>query len=105
MANPQVENGYTRVSNELLVAMIRRITNSTWLRILLYIARITYGYRQKYTLSHYSSFATVVGLKEKTIKSAFLDMAEKNIIMYEIRSEKSFLVSINKNYEKWSIEK
>jgi len=46
-ASPQIENGYTRIANELLEAMARiNLTPTEW-KILMVIIRNTYGYHKK----------------------------------------------------------
>ena len=44
MANPQLENGYTRISNELLDAIGKANFSATELEIVLCVIRFTYGF-------------------------------------------------------------
>lgn len=47
MASPQLENGYTRISNELLEALCRaRLTGGEW-DIVMSVVRASYGWSQK----------------------------------------------------------
>lgn len=47
MASPQLEDGYTRIANELLEAIIAAKLSGQELRLLLFIVRKTYGFNKK----------------------------------------------------------
>jgi phage replication O-like protein O len=103
MASPQLEKGYTRISNELIQAMCNRISSSTWIRILLWTMRLTYGFRRKEVQSSYQSYATKLHLTKETIKSALADMEQQKIIIFLVVTRESFIVSVNKDYDLWKI--
>jgi len=105
MANPQLENGHTRIANELLWVIIKYITNPSWLRTVLLIIRITYGYQRKETTSNYKSFVTSLNLTEEYIKTILFELADQNIIFYKPRDSFKFNVALNKDYESWKIYK
>jgi phage replication O-like protein O len=48
---PQLENGYTRVANELMEAIMRFPLNKRELKIILYIIRNSYGYHRKHLIN------------------------------------------------------
>lgn len=103
MASPQVENGYTRIANELLEAICNKLTNSTWIRLLFWTIRLTYGFNRKEVQSNYAAYATKLNLTEETIKCALLELSDRKIITYVVINKKSFIIACNKDYEKWSI--
>ncbi len=47
MADPQLKNGYTRIANELLEALIRQKLHSREWAVIMAVARHTYGYQRK----------------------------------------------------------
>ena len=47
MANPQLENGYTRIANEILEAMAKVKLSPTQYRVLFVVWRYTYGFSRK----------------------------------------------------------
>lgn len=49
MASPQLEDGYTRIANELMEALYRTKLSGQRLRILMYVMRESYGYRRLMT--------------------------------------------------------
>ena len=103
MANPQIEDGYTRVANELIEAICYKVANATWIKILLWTMRLTYGFKRKEVQSNYQSYATKLSLTKETIRHALLDMAEHRLITFVVVTNNIFIVSINKNYELWKI--
>jgi phage replication O-like protein O len=103
MASPQVENGHTRIANELLEAICNKLTNSTWIRILLFTCRITYGWQRKEVQSNYQSYATKLNLTKDTVKHTLLELNERKILIFVVLTKEQFVVSINKNYELWKI--
>lgn len=103
MASPQCENGYTRIANELLEAICNKITNSTWVRILFWTIRLTYGFNRKEVQSNYQAYATKLNLSEETIKYTLLDLSDRKIITYVVINRKSFVVALNKDYDGWKI--
>lgn len=103
MANPQCENGYTKIANELLEAICNRMTNSTWIRILLFTCRITYGWNRKEAQSNYQAYATKLNLTKDTIKSTLHELMDRKIVILAVVSKEQFVVSICKNYDLWKI--
>jgi len=103
MASPQLERGYTRISNELIEAVCNRITNSTWVRILFWTMRLTYGWGRKETDSNYGAYATKLNLTKDTIKGALLEMHDKRILNFVSTTKERFVVAVNKNYDKWKV--
>lgn len=101
MASPQLENGFTRISNELLEAIIAfRWTSDVQPRLALHVARHTYGFRGR-KKAHYASLAELaVALKESrsTVHRALQVLLAAKVL---VRDEKGRL-SLNKDYEMWS---
>ena len=47
MANPQLENGYTSIANEILDNLCKLSLNGTELKVVICIFRYTFGFRRK----------------------------------------------------------
>jgi len=103
MANPQKENGYTAIANELIEAICNKLTNSTWIRLLLWTIRLTYGWKRKETQSNYQAYATKLNLTKDTIKHTLLELNDRKIIILVVLTKEQFVITINKNYELWKI--
>lgn len=96
MTSPQLENGYTRIANELLEALAcLQLSGSEWSMVLC-IIRKTYGYNKKSDWVTNSQIAKMSGLGETRISEAKGRLLEAGII-----TEKRKNVSLNKNYSEW----
>ena len=79
MANPQLENGYTRIANELLEAIIRFPFNGSQLRLFLFLIRKTYGYQKKMDNISISQFVKATGLNRRTVVRELKRLEEMNV--------------------------
>ena len=105
MASPQLENGYTRIANELLEAICRLNLSGNEMRILLYIIRRTYGFNKSYAEIPLSEISNAVGIRREHIQKALKKLSLKKIIELRIHGGiKSQTISIVKNYENWNVE-
>lgn len=103
MASPQVENGYTRIANELLDKLAETKINGTQFRILMVVFRYTYGFqRKKHELSE-TFIAKATNIHRQQIKRELKDLIDRKIIT--VVKQATFtnprVISFNKNYEQW----
>jgi phage replication O-like protein O len=103
MANPQKENGYTPIANELLEAIYAADFTATQLKLVLLIARYTYGFSRK---SHAMSTAFMhqaIGGNERNMRRELQHLIDASVIT--VYTEASFKapreLGINKNYQAW----
>ena len=105
MKSPQLKNGYVRISTELLMAIIYRITNPTHLRLVLVTIRFTYGYNRKEFRTNVGSLATIVRLSTEYCRDMIHDMSDNSrIINVNWVTPKSLTISINKDYDEWRLD-
>lgn len=62
MASPQTEDGFTRIANELMEALIRAELGGVQTRIVLMIMRETYGFQRKTVQIGYQALSTRYGI-------------------------------------------
>ena len=67
-ANPQLENGYTRIANELFEAIIEYPFTCAELRIILLVIRRTYGWKTSKSFISYGSVARKLRIDIRYIK-------------------------------------
>ena len=106
MANPQIENGYTKISNELLEKICQLDISGNEMRILLYIIRKTYGYNCKSAEISLTDISLAVNVKRQNIWRSLKQLSKRNII--EIIPNEGTTpqkISIVKNYENWKQNK
>lgn len=103
MRGPQLEDGYTRIANEILEAIARFPINATQFRILMVIWRYTYGFNRKSSELSQSFIAEATGLHKKQVQRELNELIKMNII--KVEKEASFssprVLKFNKYYQSW----
>lgn len=102
MANPQLKNGYTRISNELLDAIGKANFSATELEIVLCVVRFTYGFgRTSHKLSA-SFIAEWTKRNKRGIKECLKKLTNNNVIVViNSKAGKTSEIGLNKNYDEW----
>ncbi len=80
MASPQLENGYTKISNELLEATAKFPFNGSQLRMILFLWRKTYGFNKPQDKLSLSQWATGTKLSQRTICRELKNLKQMNVI-------------------------
>ena len=104
MANPQKENGYTPISNEIMDEVAKLQINATQFRILIVVWRYTYGFsRKEHTLSE-GFISNATGIHKKRIGQELLDLIKRKVLTEEVAPSfaSTRVISFNKNYQEWT---
>lgn len=96
MANPQVENGHTRIANELLEALAKATLCGAAFRIVMFIIRQTYGWHQTAARITQAQMAAATDMKPQTLNRELKLLISRNIIF---RLGDSY--TLNKDYDTW----
>ncbi len=81
MANPQLEDGHTKIANEIMDALMRTNFPSHERRILDCILRSTYGWHKKMDRISYSQFAAQTGIDHRNIGRSLTSLKRRGIII------------------------
>lgn len=103
MANPQIENGYTAVANEILDNLYKFSLNGTELKVISCIFRYTFGFHRKSHKLSASFIARWGNCDLRAVKRALKKLQQDRIIIC-INSEQRGVTAelmFNKNYEQW----
>ena len=100
MANPQAENGYIRLANELWDEVIRRDFTKRQKDILFFIWRLSYGCQKRTAYVPKMKDFELCGVPATKIRPE-LEYLEKCRVMFWDRDDHIF--EINKNYEEWFV--
>lgn len=105
MDGPQLENGYTKVANEILEEMVKFKFNASQLKILMVLWRSTYGFNKKSHPLSLNFLAEAIGTKKTVIKKEIDYLISQNVIFVieDAGFNKPREISFNKNYKQWSI--
>lgn len=96
MANPQKENGYTAIANEIAEQLAKVNFSAYEMRYLWVLWRKTYGWNKKNDKISLSQFEKATGLKRKDICLVANKLLKRNIII-----KNNLLISFQKDYTKW----
>ena len=105
MANPQKENGYVPISNELIDQLCKTKLNGTQFRIILLIFRYTYGFNRKSWKLSTSFISEGTNCNIRQVKKEVKALVDMNIILINknFKGTSSRDLRINKNYDQWLI--
>jgi len=106
MADVQLENGYTRIANELLESLSQVKLNGTQYAILLCVIRSTYGFQKKSHELSLNYIKKYTGRNKNHIKKELDKLIDKKVVkVYKKPTfNKSRKLGINKDYTVWQLE-
>lgn len=98
--SPQLEDGFTRIANELLDAIIAFSFSKREQKIILCIIRKTYGYSKKEDDMTLTQIANATGLDLGNVSKAISNLSQRNILLKR-QGKYGYVLGINKNYGVW----
>jgi len=97
MANPQKENGFTNIANEIMEALCKINLSSYQTRIMLCVLRKTYGWNKKSDWISNSQLNEITGIQKQHVSRALNELKKRNIIIRD-----GHYTSFQKDYELWT---
>jgi phage replication O-like protein O len=106
LRGPQLEEGYTRIANEILEVASKVKLNGTQFKILMAIWRYTYGFNRKSSEFSLNFLSEATNSNKQQVKRELDKLIEDNIIIIEKEADfnTSRILSFNKNYSEWKVE-
>lgn len=109
MSLPQTEDGFTRLANELLDAIIKFDFTKRQYAVLLAVVRKTYGYNKKSDALSIYQISVMTGIDRADTSRAVSELHAMNVLT---KAETGRMahgqivpeISINKDYETWSTD-
>lgn len=101
MANPQIENGYTKIANEILDALCGIRISGEARQCLDVIIRKTYGFNKKEDTIALSQFSLLTKMSKTSICRALLKLAKMNLIIDKNVNENGKTYLFNKDFSTW----
>ena len=103
MSNPQKENGYTGIANEILEHVMKQNLNGTQFRIILAVWRYTYGFQTKKNEMSINFIVKKIDANKRQVVRELNTLLERNILLVvETGPRKSRVISFNKRYDEWT---
>lgn len=97
MANPQKENGYVPIANELFEKIGEFDFLGSEFRVIICVLRKTYGFNKKEDYISLTQFELATKLSRPTIVSVLKNLVENNVLI-----RKGSVWKINKDWESWN---
>lgn len=102
MASPQSEHGHTRISNELLEAILIFPFTGRELKVVMYIARETYGWSRKKASISYGAISRYTGITRRNAIGICQHLIKKGVLFSESKgTRRANVMGIQKNYTLW----
>jgi phage replication O-like protein O len=99
-ANPQLEDGFTEIANEIMEQLARHhMTGYQW-QVLMTILRRTYGWHKKTDQISVTQFQKATGLDRRHVHRTVKELVEKNIVA-KIGNSRIVTYGFQKDYLKW----
>lgn len=97
---PQLENGYTRIADEIMDAFIAYRIPGEQMQCVLFIIKKTYGFNKIWDMISNSQFVEATGMAKQSVGRAINSLVDKNIVNKKVDN---YIPSyrFNKNYKKW----
>lgn len=102
MSNPQIEQGYTRIANEILENIMKVSLNGTQFRIVMAVWRFTYGFQRKEHELSVRFLAAAIAASRSQVERELAVLIERKILLTkEQGTKRARQIQFNKNYEDW----
>lgn len=106
MIGPQVEDGFTRIANELMEQVPKFKFNGTQLRIILVIWRYTYGFKRKEHEISLTFLSEAINASKSQVDRELTALIDRRVVeVVEGVPGKSRILRFNKNYSEWKNER
>jgi len=99
---PQVEDGYTRIANELLEQVMAAPFTLREMRVVMAVIRLTYGWNRKQARVTRGLLAKLTGMPETIASKTMAALVAKNVVIRHGGSRSP--VSLNKHAGTWSLK-
>jgi len=97
---PQLEDGHTRIANEILEALLlARLTSRQW-SVVMAIIRKTYGYQKKTDDIGLGQLSDLTGLGKPHLSVAVRELEERRIISRK-QGKFGHIMGLNKDHTQW----
>ncbi|GED35054.1 replication protein [Brevibacillus centrosporus] len=102
MTTPQIEDGYTRLANEILTHIMKASLNGTQFRIVMAVWRFTYGFQRKEHELSIGFIAQAIDASRGQVDRELSALIERNIITVVATGLRgSRVIRFNKNHSEW----
>lgn len=100
MGNPQVDDGHTRIANELLEQIISFPFSGPQQKVVLCVIRKTYGFQKKADHLAQSTISVMTGIARTNVSRVLKQLKSMNVLV--VNTDKfTHKIELNKRYKEW----
>jgi phage replication O-like protein O len=99
---PQLEDGHTRIANELLEAIISFDFSKRQYKVVLFVLRKTYGWNKKADVMSLSQIMEGTGLDRSNASKTLAELSDMKVLLKQQHSAGQ-LIELNKKYKSWMV--
>src|SRR4030067_466508 len=104
MASPQLENGYLKIANEIMDALIKNNLSGQEVRAILFVIRKTYGFNKKEDYIALRQFWEILGISKTRASQVVNSLGLMKILtVTENLNGKVKKYLFNKDFDDWDI--
>ncbi len=96
MANPEIQDGYTKIGNKILEALARIDLTNYQFRVLMVLIRKIWGWQKKKDRVAQSQIVEATGIAQPNVSRILKELKAKRIIIKDNQ-----MILINENYNHW----
>jgi phage replication O-like protein O len=100
--DPQIEDGFLKVANELAEAMSRTVFSPNESQLIWCIIRLTYGYNKKSARIPTQTWTDLTGMKATHVYRTLKRLVARNVVT-RAGPKGAYRWSIQKHYKKWEV--
>lgn len=102
--NPQVEDGFTRLANELFDAVLRAPFTLAQQKVLLAVVRLTYGYNRREDAISFGQVARATGLERRSVIRAMTQLLTADVLTRKpVGAGHASVWGVQKRYQLWCV--
>ena len=111
VANPQIEDGYTKIANEIMDALISKRLSGQEYQVVMFVIRKTYGFNKKYDYISMGQISKATGINRPLVARLLKKLINKKIIGVTqkdntvTQKDNSYIncLYFSKDYERWKV--
>lgn len=98
--HPQLEDGHTRIANELLEALMRYPFQGGELKVILAVVRLTYGWQRRHRAIRQKALARMTGVSARQVRRLLAGLRQQGVLFRD-RTTCPHTFQLNKVYAGW----
>lgn len=101
MDKSEYPRGYMIIGNDLFEAIVLRLSNPVQLRLVLWLIRLTIGFRRSETKTNYNALASKLNINKDLVLAEIAVLEKQKVLTIAHTSAEVAIIKVNK-VDKWA---